>query len=123
MFIKHNENRDGRNVGDCTVRAISTALNQTWEKTYWGLCVEGAAQADMPSSNRVWGAYLKKRGFRRRSPPDDVTVGDFGDSDFLQAVRGKDCTAVFNVIDELMDTLRITAPRVYSGVMRKISAL
>ena len=64
MFIRHNENRDGRNVGDCTVRAISTALNQTWEKTYWGLCVEGAAQADMPSSNRVWGAYpaTLKRG-------------------------------------------------------------
>lgn len=39
------------------------------------------------------------------------------------AVRGKDCAAVFNVIDELMDTLRITAPRVCSGVMRKISAL
>lgn len=77
MFIKHNENRDGRNVGDCTVRALSTALNQTWKKTCWGLCVEGAAQADMPSSNSVWGAYLKKRGFRRRSPPDDVTVGEF----------------------------------------------
>ena len=34
-----------------------------------------------------------------------------------------DCAAVFNVMDELIDTLRITAPRVYSGVMRKISAL
>lgn len=105
MFIRHNENRDGRNVGDCTVRALSTALNQTWEKTYWGLCVEGAAQADMPSSNRVWGAYLKKRGFRRRSPPDDVTVGEFARRHpagvYLLALNGH----VVAVVDgEIIDT-------------------
>lgn len=28
MWARHNENPDGRNVGDCTVRAISTALKQ-----------------------------------------------------------------------------------------------
>ena len=39
MWAKHNENPDGRNVGDCTVRAISTALGQNWETTYIGcLC-------------------------------------------------------------------------------------
>lgn len=37
----HNENPYNRNVGDCTVRAISTALDQAWDTTYIGLCLEG----------------------------------------------------------------------------------
>lgn len=31
----------------------------------------------MPSANRVWGAYLKEQGFRRRPIDDDITVADF----------------------------------------------
>lgn len=62
-------------------------------------------------------------GFSAAPAEDSAVVGNFGDSDFLQAARGKDCAAVFSVMDELMDTLRVTAPRVYTGVMRKISAL
>ena len=40
-FEYYNANRDGKNVGDCTVRAISVALDQDWDTTYWGLCWEG----------------------------------------------------------------------------------
>lgn len=41
-------------------------------------------------------------------------------SEFLQAVSGKDSTAVFAVVDDLMDTLRVTAPRAYAGVLRRL---
>ena len=57
-FEYYNANRDGKNVGDCTVRAISVALDQDWDTTYWGLCWEGYLAADMPSGNPVWGKYL-----------------------------------------------------------------
>lgn len=70
-----------KRVGDCTVRAISKALNQSWEKTYIGLCVEGFVRCDIPSANHVWGAYLKSKGFRRNiisnDCPDCYTVNDF----------------------------------------------
>lgn len=104
-FVAHNENRRGRNVGDCTVRAISTALDQDWDTTYWGLCIEGYVQADMPSSNRVWGQYLKNHGFQRHSPPDDVTVLEFAREHsrgtYLLALQGH----VVAVIDgTLVDT-------------------
>lgn len=52
---RHNENPDGRNVGDCTVRAISTALGQEWETTYIALALQGYLMGDMPSANHVWG--------------------------------------------------------------------
>lgn len=44
------------------------------------------------------------------------------DSEFLQSVDGKDSVQVFTVMDDLMDTLRVTAPRVYAGVMRKLNS-
>lgn len=44
-------------------------------------------------------------------------------SEFLQAVDGKDSVAVFAIMDDLMDTIRATAPRAYDGVMRRIKEL
>lgn len=41
-------------------------------------------------------------------------------SEFLQAVDGKDSVAVFAVMDDLMDTIRVTAPRAYDSVMRRV---
>lgn len=45
-----------------------------------------------------------------------------GDSDFLQTVNGKG-EQVWGVLDELMETLKLINPHLYSGVMRKIAGL
>lgn len=79
VFEHYNPNPCGRNVGDCTVRALSKALGQAWHKTYFGLCIEGALRGDMPSANATWGAYLRRNGFRRELAPEDVTVAEFAD--------------------------------------------
>ena len=83
MYIKYNINPQGKNVGDCTIRAISKALNQSWEETYTGIAVEGFVLCDMPSANHVWGAYLRSKGFTRKIIPDscpmDYSVRDFAD--------------------------------------------
>lgn len=50
-------------------------------------------------------------------------VEEYGDTDFLRAVAGKDPAKAWIVVDELMDTLRIVNERVYNSVMRKIQAL
>lgn len=81
MWKAYNENPDGARVGDCTVRAIATVLGETWEQTYAGLCIQGFSMRDMPSSNAVWGAYLRARGFSRGiftdKCPECYTVRDF----------------------------------------------
>lgn len=80
-FQYFNANPENNRVGDCTVRAISKALNQDWEKTYIGLMVQGLMLRDMPSANYVWGTYLKSKGFVRKpipsTCPDCYTVNDF----------------------------------------------
>lgn len=81
MFVFYNANPNKNRVGDCTVRAISTALNLSWETVYTGLAVEGMQLLDMPSANAVWGSYLKKNGFSQNviysEFPECTTVKDF----------------------------------------------
>lgn len=80
-FIFVNPNPDGNLVGDCVIRALSIAMNKPWDDVYMDLALRGFDMKDMPSSNRVWGEYLKENGWRRRVVPDDCpvcyTVRDF----------------------------------------------
>ena len=83
MFENYNPNPTGKNVGDCAVRAISKALDQSWDETYIGLALQGYLMGDMPSANAVWGAYLRRKGMRRHlipeECPDGYTVNDFAE--------------------------------------------
>lgn len=69
MWIKFNNNPAGRNVGDCSVRATSVALDTDWETAYRLLADAGFNMCDMPSSNGVWGAILRQNGFYRETIP------------------------------------------------------
>jgi hypothetical protein len=80
-FIFYNPNPKNQRVGDCAVRAVSKAIGRDWDETYIALCTEGLVEKDMPSSNYVWGNYLRKFGFDGREIPSDcpecVTVEEF----------------------------------------------
>lgn len=69
-FVFYNKNPKGKQVGDCTVRAISKAMGQSWEDTYIALAMMGLILGDMPNANSVWGAYLRSKGFKRTMIPD-----------------------------------------------------
>ena len=49
------------------------------------------------------------------------TVGSYGDSDFLQAVSDTAPAKAWEVMDELMDSLKIVNERVYDSVMQKLA--
>ncbi|MEE1138191.1 MAG: hypothetical protein U0M02_06910 [Acutalibacteraceae bacterium] len=80
MWIEFNTNPFGLRVGDCVIRAISKALNRPWEDIYIDLCLQGFLMGDLPSSNAVWSAYLKHKGFKRRTVEcfsDCYSIDDF----------------------------------------------
>jgi len=60
-------------------------------------------------------------GYSQAAAPKPL--GQYGDSEFLQALPGKDSAAAWAVMDELMETLQVVKPRVYRSVMRKIMNL
>lgn len=81
MYQQYNPNPTGKNVGDCTVRAIAKATGKDWGETYLRLAMQGYLMGDMPSANSCWGAYLRKLGFVRKilpdTCPDCYTLRDF----------------------------------------------
>lgn len=81
MYVFYNPNPQKLSVGDCTIRAISCVLNLSWKRTYLYLVFQGLSMNDMPSANRVWGQFLKSRGFIKHQIPDTCpdcyTIKDF----------------------------------------------
>lgn len=81
MWIEYNPNPLARRVGDCAVRAVSAALDISWEEAYDLIADAGYKMADMPSSDSVWSAVLRQHGFYRKAVPntcpDCYTAEDF----------------------------------------------
>jgi hypothetical protein len=70
MWIKYNPSPKGARVGDCAIRAVSKALDISWEQAYARIVAKGFDMCDMPSSNAVWGAVLHDNGFVRETIPN-----------------------------------------------------
>jgi hypothetical protein len=81
MWINYNANPEKKRTGDCVIRALAFVLGKTWEAVYTDLYVQGLEMKEMPSANNVWGAYLRKQGYKREgipnTCPDCYTVADF----------------------------------------------
>ncbi len=81
-YVYFNPNpRKRNNVGDCTVRSVSKALDIPWETAYIDLVMQGYSLGDMPSSNMVMSSYLHSKGFSKHVIddlcPDCYTIKDF----------------------------------------------
>lgn len=77
----YNPNPCKKNVGDCVIRAIAMAFDMSWNDAYTEIALYGLEKCDIPSSNNLWGSYLKEHGFKVRvlpdSCPDCYTINDF----------------------------------------------
>lgn len=66
---------------DCAVRAVSKALDMSWEKAYVLLAVNGFLMGNDPAADEVWGSVLRQHGFRRymvpNTCPDCYSVDEF----------------------------------------------
>ena len=83
MYVPYNPNPYHKRVDDCVIRGIAKVLGKDWNTVYLGVAMQGFTSKNMPSSNAVWGEYLRRKGFRRyaipNSCPDCYTVADFTD--------------------------------------------
>lgn len=61
-------------------------------------------------------------GYSFASPPEPVEnkIDYESDSEFGQLIRGRDPAEIWPVMDELMQTVQVLNPRLYSSVLRKI---
>ena len=67
---------------------------------------------------------LPEPGYSYAAPVETVetTIHYTSDTDFSQAIDGRNPEDVWPIMDELMDTLQVLMPRLYNGVMRKLQS-
>lgn len=95
-YIYYNPNPKGKDTGDCVVRALTLLFDKNWYDIYTELCSLGFEMCELPSSDRLWGNYLQKHGYKRTPLPDYCpicyTVSDFcrenQQGQFLLALNG-----------------------------------
>ena len=51
----------------------------------------------------------------------EALIGDYGDTEFLQFIAGRNPDDVWPIIAEAMESLKLMEPWFYAGVLRKIN--
>jgi hypothetical protein len=67
MWVYYNPNPKNKNTGDCAVRAISKAFDVSWDKAKTYLDAYSMDEAEVETSDIVWGRILSEHGFRMQS--------------------------------------------------------
>lgn len=69
-FVYYNSNPLKKNtMGDCSVRALSKALNLSWDEAFDILVDNARLRADMPNSNANIDEVLSDFGFHKDEFP------------------------------------------------------
>lgn len=69
-FVYYNPNPDGKNTGDCVVRALAKFLDISWIDAYINICVYACLNSDMPQINEIWSSYLESKGYTKHIVKD-----------------------------------------------------
>jgi hypothetical protein len=81
MYKHYNPNEQNPSGSDCVIRALTKALNKSWDDVFLELCVYGFKYKEMPSVNSIWGFMLTDYGFSKfiigNTCPNCYTVIDF----------------------------------------------
>lgn len=71
MYVYYNPNPDKKqNASDCVVRAMTKALNLTWNEAYMLLSIQGYIDHDIFATDRVWINLLHDLGYQRYMIPN-----------------------------------------------------
>ena len=59
-------------IGDCVIRAIAIALDQSYKRTLKDLCEMSIADGGVPNDEFIYERYLSLKGWVKNKPPRDV---------------------------------------------------
>lgn len=72
-FHFYNHNPKGKYASDCVIRAIGTALGQTWEKTLKELMEVSIKTGYMINEPNCYSKYLESKGYKKQKQPKDLS--------------------------------------------------
>lgn len=84
-FHYYNANPKGIRAGDCAIRALSLALNQTWEDTLQGLTEVALKCKRSPTDLATIAKYLNQKGWRKELQPKHLDGTKYTGKQFIDA--------------------------------------
>lgn len=106
MYVMYEPNPVRTGAIDCAVRAVSKALDISWEKAYTMLSVNGFLMGNDPAGDEIWSSVLRQHGFKRyvvpNTCPDCYTVEDFAKDHPRGTYVVKSDNHVATVVDGLL---------------------
>lgn len=105
MYMFYNANSLGKFVNDCTVRAISTAENKTWDETYRELSNMAQNKGTMMDDRYFIKGLLDSRYIRIPFVPRTVgeTSGQYPDKVLLITMDGHITCSKFGIVYDSFD--------------------
>lgn len=105
MYRFHNNNSLGLFTNDCTIRAISTATNNTWDDTYEHLSNSARIRGKMMDDKSFIIEYLDDRYNRIYDLPLTVgeTAGKYADNVLLITMGNHIVCSKFGVVYDSFD--------------------
>lgn len=89
-FRYFNANPKNRKGGDCVVRAVATALGQSWEQTVRELTEVGIKKGFVLNDKHTYDTYLKQKGFIKAKQPVKADGTKYKGYEFCKELaRGK----------------------------------
>lgn len=67
--------------------------------------------------------YAPRLSDSKPVPTGEVTIYNYGGSEFLEAIGGQDAEEVWKIIDELMTAIKALNPRLYNATLDRINGL
>ena len=86
-FHYFNANTHNHKSGDCVIRAICTALNQTWEDTLVEMTKVGLKYGYVSTDNHVIEKYLVSKGWNKNKQPRKSDNTKFTGKEFCQQLN------------------------------------
>lgn len=84
-FHYYNANPKGIRAGDCAIRVLSLALNQTWEDTLQGLTEVALKCKRSPTETTTIAKYLNQKGWRKELQPKHLDGTKYTGRQFIDA--------------------------------------
>lgn len=100
-FINYNANPKGRRTGDCVIRAIAFALNNSWIDTYKALFENTLKTFYSISSKDNYKSYLKSIGCEMQKMPRKPDRKRYTVSEFCDEIAEPRKTYIISVANHL----------------------
>ena len=88
FYEYENVNPKGKFGGDCVIRAIANALDQSWETTVRELTELGIKKGFLCNDKHLYPQYLESKGFKQMKEPRDVNNRKLTVKEFIKQREG-----------------------------------